>query len=42
MQIAQKLGTSERSVKRILIKSYEILRVKLDAELLKGMTDGRD
>jgi RNA polymerase sigma factor (sigma-70 family) len=42
MQIAERIGTSERSVKRTLIKSYEILRVKLDAELLKGITDGRD
>jgi RNA polymerase sigma factor (sigma-70 family) len=42
MQIAEKIGTSERSVKRTLIKSYETLRVKLDAELLKGITDGRE
>jgi RNA polymerase sigma-70 factor (ECF subfamily) len=42
MQIAERIGTSERSVKRTLIKSYEMLRVKLDAELLKGVTDGRE
>jgi RNA polymerase sigma-70 factor (ECF subfamily) len=42
MQIAEKTGTTERSVKRTLIKSYETLRVKLDAELLKGITDGRE
>jgi len=42
MQIAERIGTSERSVKRTLIKSYEMLRVKLDAELLKGITDGRE
>jgi RNA polymerase sigma factor (sigma-70 family) len=42
MQIAERIGTSERSVKRTLIKSYQTLRVKLDAELLKGITDGRE
>jgi RNA polymerase sigma factor (sigma-70 family) len=41
MQIAERIGTSERSVKRTLIKSYEMLRVQLDAGLLKGITDGR-
>lgn len=42
MQIAQRIGTSERSVKRTLIKSYELLRGRLDAQLLKGIIDGRD
>ena len=44
MQIAEKIGTTERSVKRTLIKSYEVLRVRLNAELLKGegVTDGRE
>ena len=42
MQIAEKIGTTERSVKRTLIKGYETLRVQLSAELLKGVTDGRE
>jgi RNA polymerase sigma factor (sigma-70 family) len=42
MQIAEKIGTTERSVKRTLIKSYEMLRVQLSAELLNGVTDGRE
>ena len=42
MQIAEKIGTTERSVKRTLTKSYEVLRVQLNAELLKGVTDGRE
>jgi RNA polymerase sigma factor (sigma-70 family) len=42
MQIAEKIGTTERSVKRTLIKSYQMLRVQLSAELLKGVTDGRE
>lgn len=40
-QIAERLGTSERSVKRVLVKSYEKLRHQLDADLLGGITDGR-
>jgi RNA polymerase sigma factor (sigma-70 family) len=42
VQIAEKIGMSERSVKRTLAKSYEMLRVQLDARLLKGITDGRE
>jgi RNA polymerase sigma factor (sigma-70 family) len=42
IQIAERLGTTERSVKRILMKSYERLRDQLDAELLRGLTDGRE
>lgn len=42
IQIAERLGTTERSVKRILMKSYEKLRDQLDAELLRGFTDGRE
>lgn len=42
MQIAERIGTTERSVKRALAKSYEMLRVQLDAQLLKGITDGRE
>jgi RNA polymerase sigma-70 factor (ECF subfamily) len=39
-QIAQRTGMTERSVKRTLIKSYEVLRVQLNPELLKRVTDG--
>jgi len=42
IQIAQRIGASERSVKRTLIKSYEVLRGRLDAQLLRGITDGPD
>jgi RNA polymerase sigma factor (sigma-70 family) len=42
IQIAERTGTSERSVKRTLIKSYERLRTQLNSELLKGVTDGRE
>jgi RNA polymerase sigma factor (sigma-70 family) len=41
-QVAERLGTSERAVKRILMKSYQKLRQQLDAELLRGITDGHD
>ena len=41
MQIAERMGTTERIVKRTLIKSYEALRVKLDADLLVGVTHER-
>jgi RNA polymerase sigma factor (sigma-70 family) len=40
-QIAERLGTTERSVKRVLMKSYEKLRHQLDSELLGGISDGR-
>jgi RNA polymerase sigma factor (sigma-70 family) len=41
-QIAERLGISERSVKRILMKSYEGLRQQLNVELFRGISDGRD
>jgi RNA polymerase sigma factor (sigma-70 family) len=41
-QIAERLGTSERTVKRILTKSYQALRRQLNAELLRGITHGRE
>lgn len=40
-EIAERLGTTERTVKRILIKSYERLRRELSAELFRGMSNGR-
>lgn len=42
IQIAERLGTSERTVKRELTKSYEKLREQLNVELLRGITDGRE
>ena len=42
VQIAEKIGATERSVKRTLVKSYELLRIRLDAQLLTGVTDGRE
>jgi RNA polymerase sigma factor (sigma-70 family) len=39
-QIAERLGLSERTVKRILMKSYEELRQILHLELLTGISDG--
>lgn len=39
-QIAQRLGLSERTVKRISIKSYSELRQRLNVELLRGISDG--
>lgn len=39
-EIAQRLGTTERSVKRVLMKSYEQLRLELNRELLGDITDG--
>jgi RNA polymerase sigma factor (sigma-70 family) len=41
-EIAQRLGATPRSVKRILIKSYDKLRHELDPELLGVIGDGRD
>jgi RNA polymerase sigma-70 factor (ECF subfamily) len=38
-QIAQRIGLTERAVKRTIIKSYEVLRNELDAELLAGVSD---
>jgi RNA polymerase sigma factor (sigma-70 family) len=42
IEIAERLGTSERSVKRILMKSYERLRGQLNPDLLRGITNGRE
>jgi len=41
-EIAQRLSTTPRSVKRVLTKSYVSLRQKLDAQLLGDITDGRE
>lgn len=42
VQIADRLGTTQRSVKRTLMKSYDKLRYELDPELLGVITDGRE
>lgn len=42
IEIAERLRTSERSVKRILMKSYERLRGQLNPDLLRGITNGRE
>ena len=41
-QFAERLGLSERAVKRIVLKSYDRLRQQLNADLLRGISDGRD
>jgi len=41
-EIAARVGESQRSVKRTLIKSYDKLRHALDPELLGEITDGRE
>lgn len=41
-QIAERLGMSERSVKRVLMKSYGKLREQLDLDLLKEFSHGRE
>jgi RNA polymerase sigma factor (sigma-70 family) len=41
-EVAQRLGTTERRVKRSLMKSYEQLRNTLDPDLLGVMADGDD
>lgn len=41
-EIAQRLRTTERTVKRILIQSYERLRQELSPELFRGMSHGRE
>jgi RNA polymerase sigma-70 factor (ECF subfamily) len=38
-EIADRLGATQRTVKRVLIKSYDKLRHELDPELLGGMGD---
>ena len=35
IQIAERLGTTERAIKRDLLKSYEKLRTELDTDLLR-------
>jgi RNA polymerase sigma-70 factor (ECF subfamily) len=41
-EIAARLGATQRSVKRILIKSYDKLRHELDPSLLGEITHGRE
>ena len=41
-EIADRLGTTHRSIKRIVIKSYDKLRHELDAELLGVISRGRN
>jgi RNA polymerase sigma-70 factor (ECF subfamily) len=41
-QIAQRIGATPRTVKRILAKSYAALRHELDAELLGVIAHGRE
>jgi len=41
-EIAQMHSTTPRSVKRVLTKSYNKLRQKLDAQTLGEITDGRE
>jgi RNA polymerase sigma factor (sigma-70 family) len=41
-EIAERLGVTQRSVKRMLIKSYAKLRHELDPGLLGDITDGRE
>jgi RNA polymerase sigma factor (sigma-70 family) len=41
-EIAKRLGTTERSIKRAVMKTYEQLRLRLDPELLGDLTDERE
>jgi RNA polymerase sigma factor (sigma-70 family) len=41
-QIAERLGVTQRSVKRVLIKSYARLRQELEPTLLGELTNGRE
>lgn len=41
-EIAAQLGSTPRAVKRHLIKSYQKLRLELDAELIGVLTHGRE
>jgi RNA polymerase sigma factor (sigma-70 family) len=41
-EIADRLGVTQRSVKRMLIKSYDKLRHELNPDLLGVITDGRE
>lgn len=42
MEIAERLQMTERSVKRVLMKSYAKLREELDSKLLQGISHGRE
>ncbi len=42
VEIAERVGSTQRSVRRILTKSYAKLRHELDEDLLAVMTDGRE
>ena len=41
-EIAERLGTTERSIKRVVMKTYEQLRLRLDPELLGDLADGSE
>ena len=41
-QIAERLGSTERAVKRDLMKSYEKLRIELNSDLLRVLSNGRE
>jgi RNA polymerase sigma factor (sigma-70 family) len=41
-QIAERLGTTERAIKRDLLKSYEKLRTELDTDLLRMLGHERE
>jgi RNA polymerase sigma factor (sigma-70 family) len=42
IQIAERLGTTERAIKRDLLKSYEKLRTELDTDLLRMLGHERE
>jgi RNA polymerase sigma factor (sigma-70 family) len=41
-QIAERLGSTERTVKRELMKSYEKLRTELNTDVLRVLSNGRE
>jgi RNA polymerase sigma factor (sigma-70 family) len=41
-QIAERLGATERAIKRDLMKSYEKLRTELNTDLLRMLAHGRE
>ena len=41
-EIARRMGMTERSIKRLLMKSYEQLRLDLNSELLGDITHGHE
>ncbi len=41
-EIAARLGSTERAIKRDLLKSYEKLRIELTSDLLRVLTNGRE